>query len=140
MDASYIRVKAGARSLAVSFIFVLATFSAPLVLPAFAQHRRAWLLFTVVLAAVSSVVALVFKWLDARTYAFMTFRATRFPIAMSILRLAAGLLCFAVLLHYAALPSDTVFFILTIPYFLAVWFVFRELKFLFRASKPGTPG
>ena len=57
-----------------------------------------------------------------------------------MLRLAVGLLCLAVLLHYAAVPSDTVFLMLAIPSFPAVWFVHRKVKFFFRAIKPGTSG
>ena len=60
------RLRGPIGSKAISFLFLVALASLPILLPRFAGHRSAWLLFVIVLATISFALSFVFTWLGER--------------------------------------------------------------------------
>jgi hypothetical protein len=117
------------RTTAISLVLVVATFSIPVLLPQFAGHRLWWLIFTLVLAAVSTVVAVFLSWMERRFVARS--RPKRANVTKALATLMFCCLSLAVLSHYDALFSDTLFFVLALPYLAAAWLIFHQCRTLF---------
>lgn len=111
-------------SFALSFVLLATAFSIPALFPRFAGHRAAWLLFGIIVAAITSVIAVPFRWLERQV-----------PQNIGIAKSAGGFLvsCLGMILffHYAALPSDAVFLIVILPLLLAGLGVFVYWRRLF---------
>jgi len=118
-------------SKAISFVFLVALVSLPILLPRFAGHRSAWLLFVIVLATISFALSIVFTRLSERIVGLGGRRIQNHRIATAVSGLIVCCLIAAVTFHYAALPSDIVFMIVVVPGLLAVWFAFRHWHTLF---------
>jgi len=121
------------RSTAVRFLLLLAVWSIPVLLPTFAGHRSEWLLFLLVVAAISSLIAIPLRWLQKRMTAPGRTRVGN-QIARAVVGLIACCIAAVVLFHYVRFPSDTVFFLVAIPTLLTVWLAFHNWRTLFRAT------
>ena len=113
-------------------MILLVTVSIPILLPEFAGHRLSWLLFLVVLAVTVSLLAVPYTWLTKRLTALGT-TGTENRVARAVVGLMLCCLAGGVLFHYAALRSDTVFLLLTVPALFAVWFGVHQWHTLFIA-------
>jgi hypothetical protein len=125
------RLRGPISSKATSFLFVVVLLSLPLLLPRFAGHRPAWLLLVIVLATISFALSIVFTWLTEKIAGLGGRRIENHPIATVVSGLIVCCLIVAATLHYAALPSDTVFMIVVIPGLVAIWFAFKHWHTLF---------
>jgi hypothetical protein len=110
---------------------LVAILSVPLLRPAFAGHRSAWFLFTIVIAAIAAAFTAAMTWIEARIAAFKGGATVAHPIARAAIGLIICCLLIPVLYRYAALPSDAIFVFVTILSLVAVWFAMRYWRSLF---------
>jgi hypothetical protein len=118
-------------SKAARILVLIVILSTPLLRPAFAGHRSAWLLFTIVIAAIAAAFTAAMKWVEARMAAFKGDATGTHPIARATIGLIICCLLMPVLYHYAALPSDAIFVFVTILSLVAIWFATRSWRSLF---------
>jgi len=64
-------------------------------------------------------------------------RPKRANVTRAIAVLMFCCLSLAMLSHYAALFSDTVFFVLTLPYLVAAWLILHQWRTLFAVMSSG---
>jgi hypothetical protein len=119
------------KSKVISFLVFVAILAVPLLLPGFAGHRSAWLLFVIVLAVIAWLFNDAMTLVHQRMVALSGNRIGSHPIARNTLGLIASLLVLVVTFHYAALPSDTIFILVAIPGLVAVWLALRCWRALF---------
>jgi hypothetical protein len=105
--------------------------SLPILLPSFAGHRSAWLLFVIVLATISFALSIVLTWLKGRIAGLGGRRVKNHRIATAVSGLIVCCLIAVVTFHYAAIHSNTVFMIVVIPGLPAVFFAFQHGHTLF---------
>lgn len=125
------RVLPDRSSKVAAFLIFVAAVSIPLLLPAFAGHRFAWLLFLTVLAAIAATFTAAMKWIESKMTPFKGGATGSDPIARAATGLIICCLLIPVLYHYAALPNDAIFVFVTILSLVAVWFAMRYWRSLF---------
>jgi hypothetical protein len=117
---------------ASTFLVILAVLLVPTVLPTFSRHRFAWLHFLSVVALISVVFPISFKWLEQRktvvTNTWVGNRLLRATVELIVCCIVA-----VILFQLIALHNDIILLLAVIPTLLAVWFAYTNWRILFRA-------